>query len=305
MLPFLTAANLDFWGELWDLLFSILGFGIFAVVFCLGGLLTSSVKNTLTDITEGFHFDLDATAVNVVLKGLVAAAAFILSAPAMPSFEAVVDAMMPVGDFYEISAEFAAQEGRFLINIIFDIVLEQIALTFAYFIPFILVDLLVSFLEIFLCDRYGASISQSILLYVVDIVTLYAVNAFVLKSGTFFGVVMLDFLRTIRISLGLVRFLALLVLFVAMIFFTMRDFLTSDILISILGVNITAALMNVAVTYCNRFYILAIAIACGLIIKIVKQFFGDADSFLFDAVYALNALIATCLISALLFTIAG
>lgn len=303
MLSVLTAANIDFFGELWDLIFSVLGFGIVAVVFCLGGLLTGSVKSAVMDLTEGFHFDLNATAVTVVLKGLIAAAAFLLSASAMPPFADVVDAMLPIGDFNEITADFAAQEGRFLVNIVFDVILEQIAITFANFIPFILVNLLVSFLSVFLCDRQDTDVLQSVILYAVDLITLYAVNAFVLKSGTFFGVVMLNFLRSIRLSLGIVRFLAMLVLFTAMFFFTMRDILTSDILLAILGVNITAALMHVAVTDGSRFYILALTVLCGLIIKVVRRIFGDNDSFLFDAVFALNSLIATGLISALAFTL--
>lgn len=305
MLPILTAANVDFLGEVWDMLLSVLGFGMFAVVFCVGGLLVSSASNTLTDITEGFHLDLDATAVQVVLKGLVAAAAFTLAAPAMPSFPSVVEAMLPMGDFEEITAKFAArEEGRFLINIFFDIALEQIVLSFAYFIPFILVDLAVSFLGIFLCDRYGIGGIQSVVLYIADIITLYAVNAYVLKTGTFFGVVMLEFLRSIRLSLGIGRFLAMLLLCLVMFFFCMRDVLTSDILVCILGVNITAALMHVAVTDSNRIYVLILAIICGLIMKLIRRFFDDGDSFLFDAVYALNALIATGLISALVFTVA-
>lgn len=303
MLSVLTTANIDFFGELWDLIFSVLGFGIVAVVFCLGGLLTGSVKSAVMDLTEGFHFDLNATAVTVVLKGLIAAAAFLLSASAMPPFADVVDAMLPIGDFNEITADFAAQEGRFLVNIVFDVILEQIAITFANFIPFILVNLLVSFLSVFLCDRQGTDVLQSVILYAVDLITLYAVNAFVLKSGTFFGVVMLNFLRSIRLSLGIVRFLAMLVLFTAMFFFTMRDILTSDILLAILGVNITAALMHVAVTDGSRLYILALTVLCGLIIKVVRRIFGDNDSFLFDAVFALNSLIATGLISALAFSL--
>lgn len=298
-------ASTDFISEVINVVLSIMGFGMVALVFYLGGLAATYIKVAVEYIAEGFNLWLDKTVVDIILKLLVAAAALIIAAPSIPPFEAVVDTMIPIGDFNDISGAFADREGRFLINIIFNVMLEQIALSFAYFIPFILVNMVVSFLEMFLCDPDSdGGVVQSVILYVVDLGTLYAVNACVLNHGNFFGVMMLEFLRSIRLSAGLILFLLMLVVFVLMFFLVVRDLLTTDILVAMLSVNIVAAVMRFGITDSNRIWVLVLALSCGLVSKLVRRFFSEVDYFVFDALFALNAFVATGLISALIFAIA-
>ena len=304
MLTFLTSANIDLFHEVSDLLFWILGFGLLGLAFVAGGFLSEAFKKWLVRVTDRIHLNLDKSLVDVVLKGIVITVALVISASAMPPIPKVIDAMMPIGDFQEISSEFAAREGKFLINVIFDVLFRQTVLSFAYFIPFIFVDMLVSFLEMFLCAKPGKdSPIRSITSYILDIFTLFAVNAFVLRTGTLFAEIMRGFLDTIDVSLGLFRFLTLGILFLVILFFAMRDLLTSDILVATLGVNIAAALMNITVGDGNRWYMLAIALLCGLGAKLLKRRLRGREHFRTEALSALITVVGTALITALIFTL--
>lgn len=295
-------ANVDIVSEVINVFLSFLGFGMVALVFYLGYLLASVIEGFVSGITGGFHLMLDKTLVNIIMKLLVAAAALFVVGPAMPAFESVVNTMIPIGDFNDISGAFADREGSFLINTVFNVVLEQIALAFAYFIPFIFVDIAVSFLESFLCDPDSeGGIVQSVLLYAVDLITLYAVNALVLNYGNFFGASMLEFLRSIDLSAGLFEFLGMLLIFILLFYFAVRDLLTSDMLITILSVNITASVMQFSVTESSRIWVLLLAVACGLVSKIIRRQFAEVDDAIFDAKFALSAAILTGVISAVIF----
>ena len=304
-LRFLTAGNVDFFSESITLFFWIIGFALFAFAFFAGGHVSGFLNRKVTSLTENLHLRLDKTLVDVIVKGIVIAAAHISSAPAMPPFKAVVDAMVPVGDFNEISAEFAAQEGKFLANVFFEVLFNQILLSFAYFIPFILVDLVVALIETFLCDRVeDRSILKSVILYVLDLFTLFAVNVIVLRTGTAFPKMMLAFVRAVDISQGIILFLFLSILFLVIMFFVLRDFLSSDILVAIFGVNIAAALMSVSIVDSNRWYIFAMAIVCGLISKLFKRLIvKESDSFVSEASSALITMTGTALIGCAVFMI--
>lgn len=301
----ISIASVEGFSEVINVVFSIFGFGAVALIFFLGGIITTYVKIFLEVITENLHFHLSPAFVDVLLKTLVIAAALIISAPAFPAFHDVISTMVPFGDFNEISGAFANREGRFLINIIFNVILEQISLSLACFIPFILVNMIISFIELFLCERdWEGGMIQAGILFLVDIIMLYVVNAFMLNHGNVFGVMMLEFLRSIRLSAGLLPFLLMLILFVVMFFYAVRDVLTSDVLVPILTVNIVAAVMNFAVTDGNRLWVLLLALAFGLASKLIRRFFADIDYFMFDAMFAFFSMVITGVISAVIFAIA-
>ena len=302
MFPVLALTGLDWFGELFHTVLSIFGLGCISLVFWLGGFVTSWINGIGEGITDTLNLGMRKTHVNLVLKILVAVAAFVMASRAMPGFREVVDSMMPSASFDEITGAMADRENRFLINVLFDIVLEQIALNFAYFIPVILVNLVIGFLNKFLCDPFDDDVTvvETILLYAVDLVALYAINACVLQQGTVFGWIMLQFLRSIRLSAGLVPFLLMLVAFVVMFFYAVQGLLTSDILLAVLGVNIAAAVMQVWIGDNNRIWILALAIGCSLVTKVLRRI-CPADNFTVEAIFGLSALAGTSLISCLVF----
>ena len=301
MFPILALTGLDWFSELFHTVLSIFGFGCIALVFWLGGLVTTWINGIGEGITDTLNLGMQKSRVNLVLKLLVAVAAFVMASRAMPSFREVVDSMMPSASFDEITGAMADREGRFLINVLFNVVLEQIALNFAYFIPFILVNLVIGFLNKFLSDPWDDStVLETILLYAADLVALYAVNACVLQQGKVFGWIMLQFLRSVRLSAGLVPFLLMLVAFVMMFFYVVQGLVTSDVLLAVLGVNIAAAVMQVWIGDHNRVWILALAIGCSLVSKVLRRI-CPADNFTVEAIFGLTALAGTSLISCLVF----
>ena len=291
--------SVDYFSEVVSLFLSILGFGLVGLVFYLGCLLSRVVERFISGFTGKFHLKLNNTSVYIVMKLLVAAVALIVAAPSMPPFGDVVNTMLPIGDFQDVSGAFADREGHFLINIIFNVILEQIALSFAYFIPFILVDIVTSFVGSLLCDPGSkGGLLRSVILYAVDLFALFAINACVLNFGNFFGMMTLEFLRSINLSSGLVLFLVLLVVFVLMFFLAVRNLLSSDMLVAFLSVNIAASVMQFSITDSNRIWILLFAVACGLGSQIVRRYVSKEDDAIADALYALKAAGVIGLVSA-------
>ena len=85
-LRFLIAGNVDFFSESITLFFWIIGFALFAFAFFAGGHVSGFLNRKVTSLTENLHLRLDKTLVDVIVKGIVIAAALISSAPAMPPF---------------------------------------------------------------------------------------------------------------------------------------------------------------------------------------------------------------------------
>lgn len=158
-------------------------------------------------------------------------------------------------------------------------------------------NLVIGFLDKFLSDPWDDStVLETILLYAADLVALYAVNACVLQQGKVFGWIMLQFLRSVRLSAGLVPFLLMLVAFVMMFIYVVQGLVTSDVLLAVLGVNIAAAVMQVWIGDHNRVWILALAIGCSLVSKVLRRI-CPADNFTVEAIFGLTALAGTSLIS--------
>ena len=143
------------------------------------------------------------------------------------------------------------------------------------------------------------------ILYAVDLFALFAINACVLNFGNFFGMMTLEFLRSINLSSGLFLFLVLLVIFVLMFFLAVRDLLSSDMLVAFLSVNIAASVMQFAITGSNRTWVLLFAVACGLASKIVRRYASKEGDAIADALYALKAAVIIGLLSAAVFWLAG
>jgi uncharacterized BrkB/YihY/UPF0761 family membrane protein len=98
-----------------------------------------------------------------------------------------------------------------------------------------------------------------------------SVNAIVMCSGMTFFQIMYEFLKSIQLSDGVLRWAFLAAIFVMMLFFVVRDLFSSDIIMAVLGVNVAAVFFEIGVTDKNRAILFGMAILCGMIAKLVRK----------------------------------
>ena len=290
--------------ELVEAVINLLGCGMFILVFALGGFLTNLIKSPLDTLSSKYNLGYNRTVVSLICKGIVVAISFLYCMSQMPAFTEVLDSMMPFGDYEDIMAEVAMKEDKWLFNVLFNVFIVQFAITTAYFIPYILVDLVISLCLKFLCSGEETSFWKTAVGWVTDILVVYAVNALVLRSGLLFPELTLRLLEKFDFSSGIVSLILMLVPTLLLLFAVMRDLITSDILISTLGISITVSMMDITLHDGNRWYIFAVAYGCSFIAKIIRSRISDEEeTFKGEAFAALLTFIGTALVSWGLFSL--
>lgn len=273
---------------------------IFAVVFILGGYVTGWGRSILQKLGHLLPLHYNNRWVDCIIKGILVIVALIAGNAFHLELSQVVDSVIPIGDFNSIAEEFAANPDKWTIHVVFNTLLNQFGLSFAYFIPFFGVDLLARFVETLICDEETPDgILGSLISFVMDIATLLSVNAIVLCTGMTFPQIMYEYIRTLQGTRKAGQWVFLTLIFVAMIFFVVRDLFSSDILLAILGVNAAAAFFEIGVTDQNRWILFCAAIVCGLLAKllrgkIVPEDHEDSDKR--SVWFGIGVLIVSCLI---------
>ena len=262
----------DFITEFFDLLWAVFGIGLVALVFWVGNLLVNWLREKFSKVTDALHGSLNRRMVDCMIKGILVVAALIVGNIFHLELSDVVNSVIPIGDFNSIAEAFAAEPDKWPINIAIGVLAEQLFMSFVYFIPFFGFDLVVNFIESLICRKetsdgpLGAAIS-----FVTDIAVLMSVNAIVMCSGMTFFQIMHEFLKSIQLSDGVLRWAFLAAIFVMMLFFVVRDLFSSDIIMAVLGVNVAAVFFEIGVTDKNRAILFGMAILCGMIAKLVRK----------------------------------
>ncbi len=310
MLEYNINPNIDYISEVSDLIFWLIGLGLFATVFFLGSVLASILRGIFSGICEKHHFHLNQKKADTVLKACLIVAAVVCGIVFKPPFDSILDTVLPFGDFNDIAGDFADNTDQFVINIVFQILMKQMILTLLYFIPFLLFDLLILFLEKILCDpdEPESGFFGKVLTFVLDFFSLIAVNALVLCTGNSFPQIVMNFITSIELSEGIIRYLALGLVLLLMLYYAIRDLFSSDILLAILSVNVVAAVMRMEITEANCFLVLGTALVCGFLASLIRKKTLDEDDDEFDKAtvfFGIASIVGTCILSALFWSVIG
>lgn len=291
--------------ELISLFVNLFGVSVFAGVLYASCFLTGLLKKPLDKLSHRYHKNYDSLKVDLIGKGVVIGICLLVCLPLPPLFTEVLDAMMPIGDFEEITAQFADGSGKWLPNVLFEVFLRQFAQSVGYFIPFILIQLLISLVQKFLCGpEENSGYGKLAIRFVSDILLLFAINAMVLRTDMLFPRLMLTFLQSYDLSAGIGKILPVLIPVMLLLFLVFRDLVSSDLLMAILGLNITAAMMDIRPHYGNRVFLFLIAFGCSLAAQLIKHRFPYKDDrFRWELFGALGTLVGTGLVSFLMFSL--
>jgi hypothetical protein len=189
---------------------------------------------------------------------------------ARPSLGEVFTSILPTGDFNSVADKFAEGEGKWIVNVFFETAFEHILFTFFYFVPYFGVNLVINLVENFICRESESTPTNSVLSFVLDIVTMLSINTIVLCSGNTFLLMMKGFIDAAQDRSRIVMWLFLLLVFLLMMYYVLRDLLSSDILLGIFGVITASALYGVELNTQNRFILLGAAILFGMISKLIR-----------------------------------
>ncbi|MBQ7940344.1 MAG: hypothetical protein IJ281_08205 [Clostridia bacterium] len=270
------------------------------VAFILGGFVTKGARWILRKIGSLLPLHCNKRWVDCIIKGILVIVALIAGNAFHLELSQVVDTIIPIGDFNSIAEEFAANPDKWTINVVFNVLLNQFGLSLAYFIPFFGFELLVRLVETLICDEDAPDgILGSLISFVVDIAALLSVNTIVLCTGMTFPQIMYEYLKTIDSTRDVGQWVFLVVIFVAITFFVVRDLFSSDILLAILGVNAAAAFFEIGVTDQNRWILFGASILCGLLAKLLRGKIVPEDHEESDkrsVWFGIGTLVGTCLI---------
>lgn len=262
----------DFLTEFFDLALAALGIGMVVLVFWVGCWIVNWIRGKFKKVTGAVSGPLNRRVVDCIIKGVLVVVALIMGNIFHLKFLDVVNSVIPIGDFNSIADAFAAAPDKWAINVLIGVLAEQLFTSFVYFIPFFGFDLVVNLIESLICRKEQSDgLLGSAISFVTDLAALMSVNAIVMCSGLTFHQIMYEFLQSIRLSDGLIRWAFLAAIFVIMLFFVVRDLFSSDIIMAVLGVNMAAVFFEIGVTDKNRAVLFGMSLLCGMIAKILRK----------------------------------
>ena len=289
----------DFIQSVIDFLVYLLFLGIFGVIFYFGSYVAGFIRRHMKSLYRLIPLNLSRTQVDLVIKGVLALIAVVVSLIFKPSFGEVFTSILPTGDFNSIADSFSDTGDQWLSNVFFGTAFTHILFTFFYFVPYFGINLVINVVENFICRDDEPSTARSLLAFVLEIVTLLSINTIVLCSGNTFLVIMARFIEAAqdRTRLGLWMFL--IFVFFLMMYYVLRDLLSSDIILSTFGVILSAAIFSIDLTERNRWILLGVAIFLGMISKLIRGKLiddEDEDSDRWNGLYGISSLIIVAIL---------
>ena len=282
-----------------DLLVYLLYLVIFGVVFYFGSYVAGFIRRHMKRVYSLIPLHYDRMKADLIIKDALAMIAVVVGIIFRPSLTEVFTSILPTGDFNSITDSFAAGESEWVVNTFFNTAFTHILFTFFYFVPYFGVNIVINLVENFICDEEESTPARSLISFALDIVTILSINTIVLCSGNTFLVMMKGFIEAAQDRSRIGLWLFLLLVFLLMMYYVLRDLLSSDILLGIFGANLAAALCGVALTDRNRYILLGAAVLLGLVSKLIRGVLfkeDDEDNDRWHGLYGVVAMIVIAII---------
>lgn len=282
-----------------SLLVYLLYLVILGVVFYFGSYVAGFIRRHMKKVYSLTPLHYDRMKADLIIKGALALIAIVVGIIYRPSLGEVFTSILPTGDFNSVADKFASGEDQWIVNVFFATAFEHIFFTFFYFVPYFGVNIVINLVENFICDEEESTPARSLLSFALDIVTLLSINTIVLCSGNTFLIMMKGFLEAAQDRSRIVLWLFLLLVFMLMMYYVLRDLLSSDILLGIFGVNLAAAFFSIELTSRNRWILLAVSILLGLVSKLIRGVLfkeEDEDNDRWNGLYGVVSMIAIAVI---------
>ncbi len=296
------ASNLAFW---------IIGIFFLIVAFAIGGFLGVLIKSFGRSIGQAIPIYINRSLTDLILRGVVVIVAVILCFKIKLPFGEILGSITPVGSFDEMTRDLFGDSNQYVMSNAISAGWNQFILTFISFFPFFIITEIIGALKTLFCESddepYYGYIS-----FIPEFLTLLSANVVVMAMGNSLPQMQLDFLSTIKLEYGFVRFLILGLLLFVYIYYVLSDMLSSDVFVSMMSANIAAAILHVDLTGKTRTIIIILSIVLGYGLRFAKHLIianngGDEDSasVLFVPLYGLIATVVSGLLFIVIFKIMG
>lgn len=260
----------EFFDRVFDVLFGLTGIVIAIVALGIGGFCGTWIRTIIHGIGTAIPIYLNRVPVDLILRLIVIVLAVVLCFSVGIPFADVLDSVLPVGDFDEMAENFAGSQGDWLVGTTISAGWNQMLMAMISFLPYFLITEIILLLKSILCSPEEPS-WYGYVSFIPELLTLMASNVVLILFGDVIPWLLLDFIRSIDVQYGLLRFLLLALLLFIYLFYVLSDMLGSDLFLSMMGANIAAVILGADLTGQLRITILLLSIGLGYISKLGRN----------------------------------
>lgn len=269
----------------------------------MGGFFATWIRTILHGIGAAIPLYFRRVPVDLILRLVVIILAVILCFSAGIPFADVLDSILPVGAFDEMAENFAGSQGDWVVGTTVSAGWNQMLMAMISFLPYFLITEIILLLKSFLCFPEGDG-WYGYVSYIPELLTLMASNVVLMVYGDVIPWLLLDFIRSIKVEYGLLRFLFLALLLFIYLSFVFNDMLGSDLFLSMMGANIAAVILGADLTGQLRITMLLLSLGLGYVSKIGRHFVwsrmtdgeGADNGGLWSLIYGIPAMVVLTLI---------
>ncbi len=294
----------DFFDRGFDLIAWCIGIGLLILAFLVGGYAGTMLRGFVRGIGQGVSVNFNHGVVDVVLRFLVVLAAGCLCySYDIPLAEAISD-VLPVDDFDALAQNFFQGKDQWLVSNTISVFWNQMILALISFLPFFLITGVIGIIKDFLADPEEGPVYQWVA-FIPEVLTLMASNVLFLLYGEDIAEMLLDFVQSIRVEEGLIRFLILALILFIYLYYVISDMFDSDVFISMMAVNIAAAILGANPSGEMRIVMICVSLVLGYASSIIRRkvltaLTGEREKgmwWLFSTIYGLVAMGVLLLLS--------
>ncbi len=279
--------NIDYISEGFYFILSLFFIFIFVSAIILVVAIADFFTSIFHRIFKNVHFNISNKYVEIGLSVLMIFGTAILLIIYKPDINKLFPSLLPAGEFNDVMSGIWERENKILLNKVIDSLFIQFALTAVYSVPFILIKAAVPLIKHFLCDPDSESFSDlknkggwdyvkgSALEFLFELLAAILGNTILQLILTTNGP---DFMfGSSSNKAGEIYSVLFVFLFAFVLLHAAREFVTSDYLISMTAVNVTAVLLHLPRTDHTITLLLISTLICGFSSNLLRSITSDRN----------------------------